>query len=457
MKKHDTIVLLTRYPEVGKVKTRLIPSYGPKGACDLHDAMTRFTISQCQEVDCNIEVHHFGGSKQDMHSWLNKPHQNKKSNMQFIPQVQGHLGDKIFAALKYALNNLYDGENLDCKRKKVIIIGSDCPDNRSDNLCYALDLLENNDVVIGPSLDGGYYLIGFGTNLSNVRKVNDFLSAKINFLFQGIVWGTEFVFATTIQKLKENNFKFALLPAKSDVDFDFQVSKKISVIIPTLNEEDNLNHLLSNFAPAFNVEVIVCDGHSADNTMKIAAKHNVIALSTEANRSKQMIHAVSKSSGEYILFLHADSILPPQWDIHIRSVLLQEKNSLGYFHFGIKENFWTKAIIEWGTNFRCKYFKLPFGDQGLFVRKKDFEQWNLSAVPILEDVKLVQCAQKHGQIVGLSYTLLTSGRRWFKHGFIRTTIMNHSVLLCAKLGMDLEKIKQAYVKGQNPFWNYIRK
>ncbi len=463
MNKHEqsTIILITRYPEVGKVKTRLIKSYGAQGACDLHSHMTKFTLNQCQELGINIEAHHFGGSQQEMQTWFGIENDNagKAAKIQFFPQVEGHLGHKMFAALKNAFHSLYltSTQSTQNHRKKVLIIGSDCPDNRSDHMRHALSLLQDHDVVLGPSLDGGYYTIGFATDLDNIQECNNYLEQKIQNLFQEIDWGTELVFAQTMAKIKEQNLVYTLLAPKSDVDFDYQVSKKISVIIPTFNEDSNINHLLTNLPRAFNAEILVVDGKSADNTLKIAAQHGAIALSSELGRAKQIMHAASQASGEILLFLHADSTLPAHWDMQIREVLEQQENSLGYFRFGIKENFWTKPIIEWGVNFRCKYFKLPFGDQGLFVRKKDFDLWNLPAVPILEDVFLVKCAQKHGQIIGLPCTLLTSGRRWFKHGVIRTTIMNISVLLCHKLGMDLEKIKQSYLKGKNPLWNYFTK
>ncbi len=462
---HSSIILITRFPEVGKVKTRLIKSHGPEGACHLHETMTKFTLSQCQELNINVEVHYLGGNEQAMQHWLGKQHTNQENNhltsennLSFIPQAQGNLGDKMYAALEHAFISLL---KISCNFsqspcRKVLIIGSDCPDNRSDNLKYALDLLEHNTVVLGPSFDGGYYLIGFSTHSNNLEELNTFLSQKIHALFQDIDWGTELVFSQTKAKFTEQGLSYALLPPKSDVDYDYQVSRKISVIIPTLNEAENLKQLLPQLNKAFDVEVIVSDAHSTDKTTTIATKHGALVLSSEASRAKQISHGATRASGEILLFLHADSVLPQNWDIHIRKAFMDEQYSLGYFRFGLKECFWTKPIIEWGVDFRCKHFQLPFGDQGLFVRKKDFEAWNLPTVPILEDVFLVKCAQKYGQIVGLSATLLTSGRRWIKHGFIRTTIINACVMLCAKMGMDLELIKQAYIKGQNPLWQYMR-
>ncbi len=451
---NDIIVLMTRYPEAGKAKTRLIPHYGPAGACALHKAMAEFTLKECLSIACEVQVHYTGADHDDMTSWLHIFTQNKsrhiQSTLNYIPQTEGDLGDKIFAALDTASSSPINKNT----KQKIIIVGSDCPQNRKDNLRHAFELLNTYDCVIGPSTDGGYYLIAFALPVQN----SDFLHKKIRPLFQNITWGTHLVFEQSMAKIKENQLNYYLLPILNDVDTPKDVPQKISVIIPTLNEEDNLSKLLSNIPHAFNIELIVSDAGSTDKTSEIAAYYNAKYLNCAKGRSAQILTASQKASGEILFFLHADSILPALWDVHIRNTLNNKDNSLGYFRFGIAEKFWTKNIIEWATNsIRCKYFKLPFGDQGLFVRTSDFKDWNLPQVPILEDVFLVKKAKKYGRLAEVKATLYTSGRRWFKHGFIRTTLMNWCVLLCAKLGMNLHDIKDAYTKGQNPIYHWLRK
>ncbi len=449
---------MTRFPHEGKVKTRLVPTYGAKGACDLHNTMTKFALNECLSVG-HVQVHYLESNAKDMYNWLgsvSKAHQNDHS-LEFIPQSLGDLGDKMFSAISHAFHSILNATKHNLSRQKVILIGSDCPNNRRDNLQLALDSLDEHDCVIGPSNDGGYYLIGFASNAQNAKELNFFLQQVMQPVFQNIDWGTESVFAQSIKKITNQSLKYSSLQALSDVDTYFDVPEKISVIIPTLNEEKNIKELFATLPPAFNFEVIVSDAHSHDKTCDIASFYSATCIQSAAGRSQQIQNAISKTTGNILLFLHADSSLPAKWDIKIRHILADKNCSLGYFTFGIKEYFWTRPIIEWGVKFRCKYFKLPFGDQGLFVRKSDFLKWDLQQVPILEDVFLVKCAQKYGKILPIDDKLLTSGRRWFKYGFIRTTVMNASVLFCSKLGMNLEDIKQAYWQGQNPIKFYIQK
>ncbi len=447
---------MTRFPEAGKAKTRLIPHYGADGACELHKMMTEFTLKEALKCNAFVNIYYTGANHDSMLNWLNNSHNNdndnhKENKLEFIPQVQGNLGDKMYAALCNALDNK-PSPNLNTKQK-IIIIGSDCPNNREKNLNQALELLNTHDCVIGPSMDGGYYLIAFAVNLQNT----DFLSTQVKPLFSDIDWGSSAVFEQTMAKVRQTKLKYTLLPMLSDVDEPQDVPAKISVIIPCLNEEANLNKLFTSMPTAFNVEIIISDAESTDNTKKIANTHDAIYINADKGRAKQILAASQKASGEILLFLHADSKLPPLWDVHIREALNNPKHSLGFFRFGIMEHFWTKGIIEWATNnIRCKYFNLPFGDQGLFVRKSNFDNWNLPAVPILEDVYLVKKAKKHGSLIALPQVLYTSGRRWLKYGAIRTTFMNWCVLFCAKLGMDLDTISKAYKAGQNPLWLLIK-
>ncbi len=447
----DVIVMMTRFPEVGKAKTRLIPHYGAEGALILHEDMTKFCLSECLALDCEIQVHYAGGSPQAMQDWLGHENTGKNTNtLTLIPQTEGHLGDRMFATLKQAFGKTTQPP----RRQKIIIIGSDCPDNRRDNLRNIFELLDKYDLTIGPSTDGGYYLIAFAADIPLKNK--DFLNKKVRPLFQDIAWGTDLVFAQSMEKIKSIGLNYHVLPMLSDVDLPQDVPQRISVIIPTFNEEENLHKLFASMPRAFNVEFIISDASDNDKAAEIATKYGAIYIRSAKGRSKQILAASQIASGEILFFLHADSILPPLWDVKIRQTLNEKNINLGHFKFGIAEAFWTKPIIEWGVNaVRCKYFKLPFGDQGLFVKKSDFAQWNLPEVPILEDVFLVKKAKEHGSITALPDTLYTSGRRWLKHGIMRTTFVNWCVLLAAKWGMDLEKIKNSYEQGQNPLWRFL--
>jgi hypothetical protein len=122
--------------------------------------------------------------------------------------------------------------------------------------------------------------------------------------------------------------------------------------------------------------------------------------------------------------------------------------SLGFFRFAIEGDFAGRKWVEWGTNIRSRLFKRPYGDQGMFLRKTDFEHMGeFLEIPILEDVMLVRKAKRNGKIGCTDAVLFTSGRRWEKYGFIRTTLVNQVVLLAAWFGADFKSLNRIYRAG----------
>jgi rSAM/selenodomain-associated transferase 1 len=189
----QTLIIFTRYPEAGKTKTRLIPVLGAKGAADFHKKMTEETLKKALQlatkISVNIEVHFCGGNQQLMLEWLGK-------DLIFREQVEGDLGLKMQAAFA----QVFQQNN----NQKVIIIGTDCPNLNELILKKAFASLENNDLVIGPATDGGYYLIGLN------RLIVD--------LFININWGTSEVLKTTEKIAHKLCLKISKLPVLNDID-----------------------------------------------------------------------------------------------------------------------------------------------------------------------------------------------------------------------------------------------
>ncbi len=186
------LIIFTRYPEPNRTKTRLIPLLGAEGAANLQRQMTEHTIYQVAQLkastNVSIEVRYAGGDLQLMQTWLG-------TNLIYTPQGEGDLGTKMMRSLN---------QSFDKSAKKVIIIGTDCPDIDSQLLQTAFERLNEFDLVLGPALDGGYYLIGLGQFVPE--------------LFSYIDWGTSQVFQQTIdiaQILKLSSFS---LPPLADVD-----------------------------------------------------------------------------------------------------------------------------------------------------------------------------------------------------------------------------------------------
>ena len=314
--------------------------------------------------------------------------------------------------------------------RKAIVVGCDCPDNRAANLQAAVRALDHAPCVIGPARDGGYYLIG----LTKPRPD----------LFRGIDWGTASVLEQTLGKAGDCTH----IPVLDDVDEREDIPSKISVIIPARNEAGCITGVVRQVLAGFNTEVIVVDGGSADDTRERAAAAGATVLESLPGRAVQMNRGVRSATGEVLLFLHADSVLPEAWDCHIRRVIKQPRTMLGYFRFAIIGEFRGRLLVEWATNIRSSLFKRPYGDQGLFLRRRDFfALGGFPDVPILEDLLLVKKARQRGRLDCTHSPLGTSGRRWMHYGVIKTTLLNQWILLAAWFGGDLSRLQQAYRQG----------
>ncbi len=182
------LIIFTRYPEAGNVKTRLIPALGEKGAERLHREMVEHTIAQTRYFENETEVHFTGGSPKLMKRWLG-------DRLLYQKQTGSSLGERLENALKTAFAA---GE------KKVIVIGTDCPDLTSDHINKTFNLLSSSNLVLGPTFDGGYYLIG--------------LKKLYRELFQEISWGSNKVYCQTVQAAGILKLKTVHLEKLADVD-----------------------------------------------------------------------------------------------------------------------------------------------------------------------------------------------------------------------------------------------
>lgn len=187
----ERLIIFTRYPEPGSTKTRLIPALGAEGAATLQRQMTEYTISKVRELHGNsiaVEVHFDGGKQQLMQDWLG-------SDIVYRPQSSGDLGSRMARSLSLALQS---------GTERVVIIGTDCPGLNAQLMAQAFHQLHSHDLVLGPAMDGGYYLLG--------------LRYFIPELFSGISWGTAEVLQRTVDIAKNLNLSVAYLPHLADVD-----------------------------------------------------------------------------------------------------------------------------------------------------------------------------------------------------------------------------------------------
>ena len=186
------LIIFTRYPEPGKTKTRLIPVLGTVGAANLQREMTEYTIFKVQELQkaaaISVEVRFGGGDLQLMEDWLGL-------DLVYQSQGEGDLGLRMARSLFDAFQS---------GAESVIIIGTDCPGVNAQILGTAFENLHTFDLVLGPAIDGGYYLIG--------------LRQPIPELFVNIDWGTDQVWQNTVDIAQKLNLSHLNLLPLADVD-----------------------------------------------------------------------------------------------------------------------------------------------------------------------------------------------------------------------------------------------
>ncbi|KGF88944.1 TIGR04283 family arsenosugar biosynthesis glycosyltransferase [Prochlorococcus marinus] len=190
---------------------------------------------------------------------------------------------------------------------------------------------------------------------------------------------------------------------------------RISVIIPTINEANNLPSLLSDLAFIQNEgEIIIVDCGSKDKTIDIANIYGAkVYMSKEKNRGLQLNIGAKKSVEEWLVFLHADTRLSHDWMIKINSVLKGDKDYIYYFKFKINNKKFIYRILEIFVNFRSKFFKQPYGDQGLIIHRNTyFKNSGFREIPLMEDVDFFRRLNNKKDLKQLNLTILTSSRKW---------------------------------------------
>ena len=203
----------------------------------------------------------------------------------------------------------------------------------------------------------------------------------------------------------------------------------ISVIIPTLNEENRLAQTLASLEASIFLDLIIVDGGSTDGTVSIAdafctgIPHRQI-LTGSAGRARQMNEGAKASRGEILLFLHADTLLPPHVDQIIESTLADTKVLGGRFDVRFD------APSVWGTmistlmNWRSRLSGIATGDQAIFVRRHAFERLGgFPDIPLMEDIEFSRRLKHLGPTVALRQTVTTSFRRWKQQGPLRTILL----------------------------------
>lgn len=220
---------------------------------------------------------------------------------------------------------------------------------------------------------------------------------------------------------------------------------QLSIIIPVLNEAPNIPHALTRLLPlqARGVRVIVVDGGSSDDTRMLATPLADLVLESPPGRAAQMNAGAAVAHGDALLFLHADTMLPPNADALIAAAL--RDHHWGRFDVAIGGTHPLLPIIAASMNLRSRSTGIATGDQAIFMRRAAFDQvGGYAAIPLMEDIDISRRLKHIGRPACLRARVTTSGRRWEQHGVWRTIFLMWRLRLAFFLGADPHALALAY-------------
>jgi rSAM/selenodomain-associated transferase 2 len=218
---------------------------------------------------------------------------------------------------------------------------------------------------------------------------------------------------------------------------------RLSLIIPTLNEELALEQTLEHLC-SFGEEVIVSDGGSSDRTKQIARKYPVVWTQGPPGRGRQLNHGVASSHAEGLVFVHADTRLPPNAVADIKQAL-----SSGYEGGGFRVRFsGSHPLMAVGSrlvNLRTRLTRAPLGDQAQFAHRQTFDQLGgFRDWPILEDLDFIRRLKKQAPVRVLRSAVITSDRRYAQRGIARTVALNWLIWTLFAFGVGPERLARLY-------------
>ncbi|MFZ1984675.1 MAG: TIGR04283 family arsenosugar biosynthesis glycosyltransferase [Desulfatitalea sp.] len=423
------LIVFGRYPVPGVVKTRLIPALGALGAADLQRRLTEQTVATLRRSDAAPLAFAFtGGTRDQVKRWLGR------FKIQACPQPEGDLGRRMQRVL---------GQALAQGARRVVLVGTDVPGLTPTHAAMAFEALATHDLVLGPSTDGGYWLVGCR------RPVE---------IFSGIAWGSPNVLAQTLAAAQRNGISTAMLPELTDIDTEADLRAwqpleqwrrpYLSVVVPTLNEAPGIAETVSRLR-ARDMETIVVDGGSGDGTTALARQAGARVVDAPRGRASQQNAGARHATGRVLLFLHADTRLPQDFGRQLFELLMDPAVSLGAFRFATDWDHRAMRWIERAANWRATLLAMPYGDQAFFMRRGMFDRvGGFPEVAIAEDLLLVRRMARLGRIAIAPGAAITSSRRWRAQGIWRTTLINYLIAGGCLLGVDANRLAPLYKRNR---------
>ena len=218
----------------------------------------------------------------------------------------------------------------------------------------------------------------------------------------------------------------------------------LAVVIPTLNAAPSLAVTLSALPRVG--RVIVIDGGSTDDTRQIAAAHGAHVLTSAPGRGRQLQAGAVAAQTPWLLFLHADTRLDAKAWSEVRRHLAdpRSRGKAGAFRLRLDDAAWQARVVEFGVRLRVVILALPYGDQGLLISHRLYDEiGGFAPLPLMEDVDLVRRLGRR-RLTSLDGSAITSAARWRRRGWLRQTLTNLRCLSLYLAGVAPERIAQIY-------------
>jgi rSAM/selenodomain-associated transferase 1 len=349
------LIVFGRYPRVGKTKTRLIPALGPVGAAALQKRLAEKTVATARQTAIRIGARlvfcHDGGREQQLRQWLGgRP-------IHFRPQATGDLGRRMHLAMQCA----FDGG-----ARRVVLVGTDIPGLTAAILEQAFAALDEKDLVIGPSIDGGYWLVGM------TRPEN---------IFDGITWSRPDVLENTLTLARRKGMTPCLLDPLNDLDTPGDLAREmgpgqspqpwLSVVIPALERgaADCPHHHRRQHTRCTNHRVRRRQHGPHRGHRPLAGRPHRLRPAGPCRPAKP---GGRRRTGRGAALSPRRHPAAANYGDHVFETLMDRRTVLGAFRFATDIHTPVMRTIAFFTNLRAGRLKLPYGDQGLFVRRADF-------------------------------------------------------------------------------------
>jgi len=217
----------------------------------------------------------------------------------------------------------------------------------------------------------------------------------------------------------------------------------ISIVMPTFNEAAHLHDTLTNLFATIGqttVEVIIADGNSCDQTLDIARKFPCQIVNCKTGRALQMNQGSQQAKGEWLVFLHADSRLPNDWQANVLKT-----RQWGFFPVRLSGDRWPLRVIEKAISLRSSITGIGTGDQSLFFRRLFFRQvGGFAEIPIMEDVAICKQARQLIKPTIAKSAIVTSSRRWEEKGIVKTVLLMWRLRFAYWFGTSPERLHRIY-------------